>query len=127
MSFAQRASSLPGFPEPLSILRSRNEDGREMEGLSGSGGTFHLTWTADGHRHWFRPQVSGPDGKLWLLGNPVYVDWGKPDAVAFGKLFIANPDLPLRFAGNATLNAPVPETFYSHGEQGYVDYPALGA
>lgn len=50
---------------------------------------------------------------------------GEADAVAFGKLFIANPDLPLRFAEGAELNAPVPETFYSHGEQGYVDYPAL--
>jgi 2,4-dienoyl-CoA reductase-like NADH-dependent reductase (Old Yellow Enzyme family) len=50
---------------------------------------------------------------------------GEADAVAFGKLFIANPDLPLRFAENAVLNAPVPETFYSHGEVGYVDYPPL--
>jgi hypothetical protein len=61
------------------------EDGREMDGLaksaaSDSGETFHLTWTADGYRHWFRPQVLGPDGKLWLLGNPIYVDWDKPAA-----------------------------------------------
>lgn len=53
------------------------------------------------------------------------VERGEADAVAFGKLFIANPDLPLRFAERAELNAPTPETFYSHGEQGYVDYPAL--
>lgn len=50
---------------------------------------------------------------------------GEADAVAFGKLFIANPDLPARFAEGAELNAPVPDTFYSHGEEGYVDYPAL--
>ena len=50
---------------------------------------------------------------------------GEADAVAFGKLFIANPDLPLRFAEGAALNAPVPETFYSHGGEGYVDYPSL--
>lgn len=59
------------------------EDGRETDGLvesaaPESGETFHLTWTADGYRHWFRPQVTGPDGKLWLLGNPIYVDWDKP-------------------------------------------------
>ena len=47
------------------------------------------------------------------------------DAVAFGKLFIANPDLPRRFALNAPLNTPVPETFYGSGAEGYTDYPAL--
>ena len=50
---------------------------------------------------------------------------GEADAVAFGKLFIANPDLPRRFARNAPLNAPVPDTFYAAGPQGYTDYPAL--
>jgi 2,4-dienoyl-CoA reductase-like NADH-dependent reductase (Old Yellow Enzyme family) len=50
---------------------------------------------------------------------------GEADAVAFGKLFIANPDLPRRFALNAPLNAPVPETFYAQGPQGYTDYPTL--
>jgi 2,4-dienoyl-CoA reductase-like NADH-dependent reductase (Old Yellow Enzyme family) len=50
---------------------------------------------------------------------------GDCDAVAFGKLFIANPDLPLRFQTGAPLNTPVVETFYSHGPEGYVDYPAL--
>lgn len=50
---------------------------------------------------------------------------GEADAVAFGKLFIANPDLPVRFAKRALLNEPRPETFYSHGAEGYVDYPSL--
>ena len=50
---------------------------------------------------------------------------GEADAVAFGQLFIANPDLPLRFAKNATLNMPDPETFYATGPVGYTDYPAL--
>lgn len=50
---------------------------------------------------------------------------GEADAVAFGKLFIANPDLPRRFALNAPLNAPVPDTFYASGPEGYTDYPAL--
>ena len=52
---------------------------------------------------------------------------GEADAVAFGKLFIANPDLPRRFAEGASLNTPVPETFYGHGPEGYVDYPSLSA
>jgi 2,4-dienoyl-CoA reductase-like NADH-dependent reductase (Old Yellow Enzyme family) len=50
---------------------------------------------------------------------------GGADAVAFGKLFIANPDLPKRFAEHAPLNAWDTATFYSGGAKGYVDYPAL--
>jgi 2,4-dienoyl-CoA reductase-like NADH-dependent reductase (Old Yellow Enzyme family) len=50
---------------------------------------------------------------------------GKADAVAFGKLFIANPDLVERFAKHAPLNPWDTATFYSGGEKGYVDYPAL--
>jgi 2,4-dienoyl-CoA reductase-like NADH-dependent reductase (Old Yellow Enzyme family) len=53
------------------------------------------------------------------------LDEGKADAVAFGKLFIANPDLPARFAKHAPLNRPEPNTFYAHGPHGYIDYPAL--
>ncbi|WP_348267389.1 alkene reductase [Edaphobacter paludis] len=55
------------------------------------------------------------------------LDEGKADAVAFGKLFIANPDLPVRFAKHAPLNRPEPNTFYAPGPHGYIDYPALGA
>jgi 2,4-dienoyl-CoA reductase-like NADH-dependent reductase (Old Yellow Enzyme family) len=50
---------------------------------------------------------------------------GKADAVAFGKLFIANPDLPRRFAQASPLNSWDTSTFYSGGAKGYVDYPAL--
>ncbi len=50
---------------------------------------------------------------------------GWADAVAFGKAFIANPDLPQRLRAGAPLNPPDPETFYAHGPEGYVDYPAL--
>jgi 2,4-dienoyl-CoA reductase-like NADH-dependent reductase (Old Yellow Enzyme family) len=52
---------------------------------------------------------------------------GEADAVAFGKLFIANPDLPRRFALQASLNEPRPELFYSGGASGYTDYPSLPA
>lgn len=55
------------------------------------------------------------------------LDEGKADAVAFGKLFIANPDLPARFAKHAPLNRPEPNTFYAPGPHGYTDYPALEA
>ncbi|ARQ01635.1 alkene reductase [Pseudorhodoplanes sinuspersici] len=50
---------------------------------------------------------------------------GEADAVAFGKLFIANPDLPRRFALRAPLNAWNSATFYGPDQEGYTDYPAL--
>jgi 2,4-dienoyl-CoA reductase-like NADH-dependent reductase (Old Yellow Enzyme family) len=53
------------------------------------------------------------------------VSSGDADAVAFGRLFIANPDLPRRLELDVTLNTPQPETFYSSGADGYTDYPML--
>lgn len=50
---------------------------------------------------------------------------GHADAVAFGMLYIANPDLVERFAANAPLNEVVFETIYGDGAQGYTDYPKL--
>ena len=50
---------------------------------------------------------------------------GEADAVAFGVQFIANPDLPRRFARDAPLNEPNPATFYASGPEGYTDYPFL--
>jgi 2,4-dienoyl-CoA reductase-like NADH-dependent reductase (Old Yellow Enzyme family) len=52
---------------------------------------------------------------------------GEADAVAFGVPFIANPDLPVRFQKQASLNAPDTTTFYAAGPKGYTDYPALAA
>jgi 2,4-dienoyl-CoA reductase-like NADH-dependent reductase (Old Yellow Enzyme family) len=47
------------------------------------------------------------------------------DAVIVGRLFIANPDLPQRWATGAELNEPDSDTFYGGGAEGYTDYPAL--
>ena len=49
------------------------------------------------------------------------------DAVAYGKAWIANPDLVERFARDAELNVPDVDTFYQGGERGYLDYPSLSA
>jgi N-ethylmaleimide reductase len=51
---------------------------------------------------------------------------GLADAVAFGQLYIANPDLPARFKSHADLNIPDAKSFYGGNAQGYTDYPALG-
>jgi 2,4-dienoyl-CoA reductase-like NADH-dependent reductase (Old Yellow Enzyme family) len=53
------------------------------------------------------------------------INSGRADAVAFGQLFIANPDLPKRFERGAPLNTPDPSTFYAQGPKGYTDYPFL--
>jgi N-ethylmaleimide reductase len=50
---------------------------------------------------------------------------GLADFIVYGKPFIANPDLPLRFARGAALNAADPASFYSPGPKGYTDYAAL--
>jgi N-ethylmaleimide reductase len=50
---------------------------------------------------------------------------GDADAVAFGRLFLANPDLPERFREGADLNTPNRQTFYGGAEVGYTDYPSL--
>jgi len=53
------------------------------------------------------------------------VESGAVDLVAFGRPFIANPDLVERLKRNAPLNEPDRDTFYGGGEKGYTDYPTL--
>jgi len=88
-------------------------------------------------REYFGPDRLGPQLKKQFGGvyitnerytlaqaNQVIKD-GEADAVAFGQLFIANPDLPARFTSHASLNVPDPSTFFTPGAHGYTDYPAL--
>lgn len=53
------------------------------------------------------------------------LDSAEADAVAFGQLYIANPDLVERFKQQAELNTPNPATYYAEGAEGYTDYPFL--
>jgi len=50
---------------------------------------------------------------------------GEADLVAFGTLYLANPDLVERLRRDAPLNSPDPATFYGGDERGYTDYPFL--
>jgi len=54
-----------------------------------------------------------------------YLTQGHADLISFGRLFLANPDLPERFAQNTPLNVPNQATFYGGNERGYTDYPSL--
>lgn len=70
-------------------------------------------------------------GRLMLCGGytlaraEAALNAGRADLIAFGRAFLANPDLPERFRLQAPLNEPDPATFYGGGAKGYVDYPTL--
>ncbi|MFL7960857.1 MULTISPECIES: alkene reductase [unclassified Pseudomonas] len=48
---------------------------------------------------------------------------GRADIIAFGRAFLANPDLPRRIRDGLPLNTPDPSTFFGGDQRGYVDYP----
>lgn len=78
----------------------------------------------------FRPLYSGTlivAGGYTLDRANAVLQAGQADLVAFGQLFLANPDLVERFKRKAALNTPNPQTFYGGGAEGYIDYPALDA
>ncbi|WP_328459593.1 alkene reductase [Streptomyces sp. NBC_00448] len=64
------------------------------------------------------PERTGPDA-LTLIQD------GTADMIAFGALFLANPDLPARLAAHGPYNTPDPATFYGGDHHGYTDYPHL--
>ncbi|MET8582246.1 alkene reductase [Streptomyces collinus] len=66
------------------------------------------------------PDVTGPDA-LKLL------DDAGADMIAYGALFLANPDLPRRLAAGGPFNTPDQTTFYGGDHRGYTDYPTLTA
>ena len=76
----------------------------------------------------FRARFNGP-----LMVNTDYdgakaaaaLSNGEADLVSFGRLYIANPDLPERLEQNAPLNTPDVTRFYGGDAKGYTDYPAL--
>lgn len=61
---------------------------------------------------------NGETAKTW-------VEEGAADAIAFGRYFISNPDLPTRIQQDQPLTPYDRSTFYSLGEKGYLDYPAM--
>jgi N-ethylmaleimide reductase len=80
----------------------------------------------------FRRQLRAAfTGRIIVCGNytaesgAARIASGLADAVAYGRPFIANPDLVERFRLGVALNKPDPTTFYGGGEHGYTDYPAL--
>jgi len=60
-----------------------------------------------------------------LANAQAVLDAGQADAIAFGRTFLANPDLVARLRAGAPLNPDDMATWYSQGPEGYTDYPAL--
>ncbi|MBW4331963.1 hypothetical protein KY084_13910 [Stakelama sp. CBK3Z-3] len=80
----------------------------------------------NGARPWCHSRLSLCDrrgGSEWR--HPGALDSGGVDAIAFGRPFLANPDLPARFAKNTALNEDDMATWYAPGPEGYTDYPTL--
>lgn len=76
----------------------------------------------------FRPLFKGTmiaGGRFDLDKAEMILENDGADLVSFGRLFIANPDLPERFRLKKALNEPDPATFHGEGAKGYTDYPAL--
>jgi 2,4-dienoyl-CoA reductase-like NADH-dependent reductase (Old Yellow Enzyme family) len=81
---------------------------------------------------WLGPQLKKAFGGVYIANEKftqasadAAIVRGDCDAVAFGKMFISNPDLVERFVEGAPLTPPNPATFYAHGAEGYVDYSVL--
>jgi len=81
---------------------------------------------------WIGPQLKKLFGGVYIANEgftfetaQAALDAGEADAIAWGKYFIANPDLVERFRTGAALNPLNPATIYAEGATGYTDYPAL--
>jgi 2,4-dienoyl-CoA reductase-like NADH-dependent reductase (Old Yellow Enzyme family) len=82
---------------------------------------------------WMAPELKEAFGGVYIANQEftresaeAVIEQGKVDAVAFGRAYIANPDLPERFRAGADLNDPDASTFYGDGPKGYTDYPSMG-
>lgn len=78
--------------------------------------------TLDNVRNFFNGVVIANGGYNKTSGNEAIRN-DKADAIAFARLFLANPDLPDRFRHDLPLNQPDRSTFYGVSETGYTDYP----
>jgi N-ethylmaleimide reductase len=80
--------------------------------------------TSEIFRAIYQGQFISAGGYDQAMGEAV-LEAGLADAVAYGRLYISNPDLAERFKQGATLNAYNRATFYGGAEVGYTDYPTL--
>ncbi len=72
-----------------------------------------------GHGVIANQQLTLESAEKLVVGN-------EAEAISYGQLYIANPDLVERLRAKADLNTPDPKSFYGHGAEGYIDYPFMG-
>jgi len=95
--------------------------------LQGTGGAPVEQWQPfdyDSLRAIWRGKLIRNNGYDFASGKAA-VESGAADAIAYGRLMLANPDLVERFRRGAPLNAPNYDRLYSGEEKGYTDYPTL--
>ncbi|MFE5482851.1 alkene reductase [Streptomyces sp. NPDC056527] len=98
IAYLHLTEAVPGIRELTLTLRKRFS------------GTFVLN-----------PATEGPTGAESLA----LIEDGTADMVAYGQLFIANPDLPARLRNDGPYNTPDRASFFGGDHRGYTDYPAL--
>ena len=97
--------------------------------LQGAGGALQAQWLPfdyDRLRAIYQGNLIRNNGYDFASGSAA-VQSGGADAIAYGRLLMANPDLVERFRRGGPFNQPDYETLYSGEERGYTDYPALSA
>lgn len=95
-----------------------------IEGQTGGPRDFDPSFDFIALRKNFHRTYMANNGYTLALADKSIED-GAVDLVAFGRLFISNPDLVERFRENAPLNVMEPTTLYGGGAKGYTDYPTL--
>jgi N-ethylmaleimide reductase len=128
--FAANDETLPAIEYVISRLNDYNLSHLLMMGASTDfSGSPLAALEGDGMFQHFRPIFKGPliaNVKMDRERGNRLIREGLADLIAFGRPYIANPDLVERFASNAPLNSDMKsETIYGSGPEGYVDYPKM--
>jgi N-ethylmaleimide reductase len=108
-----------GLAHLLLMGSTTDFSGTSIERLAGDGMFRHFRPLYHGH-------IIANVEMTQERGNRLIVD-GLADSIAFGRPYIANPDLPERFLAAAPLNEVDWTTVYASGPKGYIDYPVLDA
>jgi N-ethylmaleimide reductase len=127
--FAANADTLPDMEY---VIKKLNE--YDLAHLLLMGGTTDFTGSpleelaGDGMFQHFRPLYQGhliANVEMTQERGNRLIEVGLADSIAFGRPYIANPDLPMRFLTGAPLNEVSWPTVYASGPKGYSDYPTL--
>ena len=127
--FTANADTLPDMEHVIKRLNDYNLAHLLLMGATTDfAGTPLAPLAGDGMFQHFRPLFHGHlianVGMTQERGNHL-IKSGLADSIAFGRLYIANPDLPKRFLADEALNEVNWPTVYASGPKGYTDYPAL--